>query len=70
MANFSDQPRMEAKNLTYLEDALNYEALACKKCEQYESMLIDPAQKNMVHQIAQHHRQHFDTLFSYLQSHK
>lgn len=69
MANMNQQPQIDAKNLSYLEDTMNYEALACKKCEHYETMLTDPAQKNMVHQLAQHHRQHFDSLFAYLQSH-
>lgn len=66
----SQQPQIEAKNLAYLEDTMNYEALACKKLEQYETMLNDPAQKNMAHALAQHHREHFDALFNYLQSHK
>ena len=70
MANFGQQPQIEAKNLSYLEDTMNIEALACKKCEQYQTMLTDPTQKNMAQQLAQHHRQHFDSLFNYLQSHK
>ena len=71
MANFGQQQtQIAAKNLSFLEDTLNYEALACKKCSQYETMLTDPAQKNMVHQLGQHHRQHFDALFNYLQSHQ
>jgi hypothetical protein len=69
MANYA-QPQIDAKNLSYLEDTLTYEALACKKCAQYETMLTDPAQKNMAHQLAQHHRQHFDALYNYLQSHQ
>lgn len=69
MANYSQKPQIDAKNLSYLEDTLSYEALACKKFTQYETMLTDPAQKNMVHQLAQHHRQHFDALYNYLQSH-
>jgi hypothetical protein len=68
MAN--TQPQIEAKNLAYIEDTLAHEALICKKCEQYETMLTDPAQKNMAHQLAQHHRQHYDALFNYLQSHQ
>ena len=70
MAGNTQQPQIDAKNLAYLDDTMNYEALACKKCEQYETMLTDPQQKNFVHQLAQHHKQHFDTLFNYLQSHQ
>jgi hypothetical protein len=69
MANDSNLPEIESKNLTYLEDMMAYEALTCKKCMQYEQMLIDPAQKELARQLAKHHRDHFDALFGYLQNH-
>lgn len=70
MADYEQQPKVDAKNLSCLEDTMTYEALACKKCEQYETMLMDPAQKNMARQLARHHREHFDALYKYLQSRK
>lgn len=70
MATISNKPQIETKNLEYVEDTLSYEALACKKCMQYESMLTDPAQKDLARSLAQRHRQHFDALYSYLQSHE
>ena len=70
MPTGGQMPKLDAKNLTYLDDALTYEALACKKCEQYANNLTDPAPKNLVTQLAQHHRQNYDNLLNYLNSHQ
>lgn len=64
------QPQLESKNLTIIEDQLNHEALAYKKCVYYSQNLTDSNLKNLSSQIAQHHKQHFDSLFNYLNSHK
>lgn len=64
------KPELQAKNLTILEDQLNHEALANKKCDVFSNMFTDPTIKNTVHEIAQHHRQHFENLLQYLQSHQ
>lgn len=63
-------PQLESKNLTILEDQLNHEALAYKKCDQYSQYFVDQNLKNISQQIAQHHKQHFDNLLNYLHSHQ
>ena len=68
--NSTSQPQIESKNLTILEDQLNYEALAQKKSEVYANYFTDPSLKTMANQIAQHHKQNFDNLFNYLNSHR
>ncbi|MGI5878527.1 MAG: hypothetical protein ACOX7W_07965 [Christensenellales bacterium] len=67
---YGQQPQLDSKNLSYLEDSMSYEALAVKKCQQYATQFQDPVLKDMASQLAQHHRQHYDTLLNYLQSHQ
>ena len=68
--NSTDRPQIESKNLTILEDQLNYEALAYKKSDVYSNYFTDPSLKTMANQIAQHHRQNFNNLLNYLNSHQ
>lgn len=63
-------PQLESKNLMILEDQMNHEALAVKKCEMMATTLTDPQLKGIAQAIAQHHRQHFDKLLNYLNSHQ
>ena len=65
-----NKPEIESKNLTILEDQLNHEALGNKKCDVFSNLFTDPNVKNAVMQVAQHHRQRFDNLLQYLESHK
>ena len=62
--------QITAKNLTILQDQLNQEALAYKKCDVYSTYFTDPALKNLATQMKQHHKQNFDGLFNYLNSHQ
>ena len=63
------QKQLETKNLLYLEDSLEHEALAVKKCNMYAQSLTDPALRDLANQLAAHHKAHYTQLFSYLQSH-
>ncbi len=63
------QAQIDLKNLTFLEDTMNLEALACKKCETYAQAFTDPNCKTLANQLSQHHRQRFDALYNYLKSH-
>ena len=56
--------------LEYLEEMMRQEALACKKCTQYSQMFTDTQLKNMCDQLSCHHKQRFDTLYSFLESNK
>ncbi|MGI5850122.1 MAG: spore coat protein [Christensenellales bacterium] len=68
--NSSTQPELESKNLTILEDQMKHEALAVKKSELYAGYFQDPALKSCAQQLAKHHRDNFNGLLSYLESHK
>lgn len=57
------------KDLSIIEDQLYNEALAFKKWSVYTNQLQDQQLKTIAQTTAQHHRQHFDALQNYLNSH-
>jgi len=63
------QAMLTSKNLTILEDMLNYESLNYKKLEMYSQSVNDPQLKDICSKAAQLHKQHFNMLFNYLNSH-
>jgi hypothetical protein len=63
------QSMLASKNLTILEDQLNYEALSTKKLNLYSSYCSDPNLKNVCERAEQMHRKHFDILYDYLNTH-
>ncbi len=68
--NMGNMPEIESKNLSIIEDQLKHEALATKKCEVYAGYFADPALKSTVEQLATHHRDNFNNLLGYLETHK
>ena len=70
MQGQAQQPQLTSTNLKVLIDQMNHEAIAAKKCEFYSSLLGDTALKGMVMTLSQHHREHYDKLFNYLNSHR
>ena len=60
---------IQTKSLTILEDQLQHEFLACKKAKQYAASFDNPARKNLANTMADCHRERFDRLFNYLNSH-
>jgi len=66
----NSKPQIESKNLMILEDQLNHEALAAKKSETYAEYFQDAQLKQTAENIAQHHRDNFNNLLSYLETHK
>ena len=46
------------------------EALAYKKCKLYGDSLQEQPLRDMAHNFAQHHKQHFDALQNYLNTHQ
>jgi len=66
----STQPVIESKNLNILEDRMKSEALAAKKSEVYAEYFADPQLKSCAQRIAQHHRDNFESLLNYLESHE
>ena len=69
MGQNQNQASLSSKNLTILEDQLNYEALNCKKLNVYSDSVNDSELKNVCQKAARMHKQHFDSLFNYLNSH-
>lgn len=63
------QAMLTSKNLTILEDMLNYESLNYKKLDMYAQSCNDPELKDVFTKAAQLHKQHFNMLFNYLNSH-
>lgn len=66
----AQMPDIDTKNLGIIQDQMHHEALAYKKASVYASYFTDPTLTNIARQSAQHHKQHFDALQSYLNSHK
>lgn len=64
-----NSPQIEQKNLSILEDQLNYEALAVKKYRQASQLCTNPDIVNLCNEASTRHRRHFDQLLNYLNSH-
>lgn len=58
---------LASKELTYLKELMNLEALACKKAEHYTQTLTDPALQQMAQQLVNHHKAHFDQMRQHLE---
>ena len=70
MQNSQNMPEIESKNLTLLEDQMKHEALAAKKSALYAGYFQDPSLKSCAQQLAKHHKDNFDGLLNYLDSHR
>ena len=60
---------IESKSLTILGDQMQHEYVACKKAEFYACSFTDPQLQAVATQVAGDHRQRFNKLFNYLNSH-
>ncbi|WP_089284304.1 hypothetical protein [Anaerovirgula multivorans] len=63
-------PKLDSNNLKILEDQLNYESLMNKKLSTYAGYCTDTELKNLCQQAAQKHKQHYNELLNYLNSHQ
>lgn len=61
---------LDVKDLGILQDELIHEALAYKKWTVYQNSFTDTQLQQIARQTAQHHKQHFDSLQSYLNAHQ
>lgn len=66
----NNQPQIESKNLDVLEDQLTLEALATKKYRMAAQQCTSQDLKDLCSQASQKHKQHYDDLLNYLNSHK
>jgi hypothetical protein len=62
--------QLESNNLKVIEDQLNHEALMNKKYSEYSGMCNDAQLKDLCTQASQVHKQNFNSLKSYLDSHQ
>lgn len=62
--------QLDSNNLKILEDQLSYESLMNKKFSAYAQYCTDTQLKNLCQQAAQKHKQHYNELFNYLNSHQ
>jgi len=62
--------KLDANNLKVLEDQLNHESLMTKKFNNYANYCTDTELKNFCQQASQKHKQHYNELLNYLNSHQ
>ena len=69
MMNTTDK-QLESNNLKVIKDQLGYEALLNKKFNEYGQQCTDQNLKNLCNEASQNHKQNFNTLKTYLDSHQ
>ena len=57
---------LTSKDLSVLEDQLTHMAMSCRVAQHHAEAFQDPALKNLASTVAQHHRQHYEALFAFL----
>ncbi|MFL0245978.1 hypothetical protein [Candidatus Clostridium stratigraminis] len=62
--------QIESNNLKVIQDQIGYEALLTKKCNEYAEMCTDQSLKSLCNQASRIHKQNFDSLKTYLDSHQ
>jgi hypothetical protein len=70
MNTSSGNKQIEANNLKVISDQISYEALLNKKFSEYANMCSDANLKNLCNQASQTHKQNFNNLKTYLDSHQ
>jgi ferritin len=65
----ADREQLSSKNLGILEDQLNQEFLMAQKLTQYSKQCQDSELKNLCSRLAKKHKDHYNTLLSYMLSH-
>ncbi|MCB2293133.1 hypothetical protein LGK95_06295 [Clostridium algoriphilum] len=66
----NENKQLESNNLKVIKDQLGYESLLNKKFNEYGSQCADQNLKNLCNEASQTHKQNFNTLKTYLDSHK
>lgn len=57
---------LTAKDLSVLEDQLTHLAMSARVAQHHADAFQDPNLKQLASTVAQHHRQHFDALYAFL----
>jgi len=66
----SNVPQLTTKNLAILSDQLGQEALLVHKYAQAAQAVTDPALRSQLTSMSDQHRNHYNTLLNYLNSHQ
>lgn len=66
----SNKPKLTADNLKVIKDQIGYEALMNKKADQYSQYCTDATLKGVCTNAAEVHKQNFNSLKTYLESHQ
>ncbi len=61
-------PSLSANNLSILENQLTQEALMIRKIQHYSRQCQDSELKNLCSRLAERHKNHYNSLLSYLTS--
>lgn len=61
--------QIDAKALTILKEQMEQEAVACQKYEAYAGAFMDQTLSTHARTLANCHKQRFENLFNYLNSH-
>lgn len=70
MSTATKSKQLEEPNLKVLSDQIGYESLMNKKCSEYANQCQDAQIKGIFNEAAQIHKQNFNNLKSYLDSHQ
>lgn len=68
--NNTENKQMEANNLKVIKDQLGYESLMNKKFNEYSSQCNDSSLKSLCTDASQIHKNNFNRLKTYLDSHQ
>lgn len=68
--NNTGNKQIEANNLKVIKDQLEHEALLNKKYSEYSGMCTDPKLKTLCNEASSMHKESFNSLKSYLDSHQ
>lgn len=68
--NNNQDKQLKSPNLKVLSDQLSYESLMNKKYSEYANQCTDQSLKSLCNEASQVHKQNFNNLKSYLDSHQ
>ncbi|MBU3100738.1 MULTISPECIES: hypothetical protein [Clostridium] len=66
----TENKQLESNNLKVIKDQLGYESLLNKKFNEYGTQCTDQNLKNLCTEASNTHKQNFNTLKTYLDSHQ
>jgi len=67
--NSSDIEQLSSRNLSILDDQLAQESIMTLKLRKYSKQCQDSELKNLCNRLAEKHKDHYNTLLNYMNSH-